>query len=84
MKDAKKISICFSLPHKSGTLYGMLGHFIENDLNMTSIESSPRKGSSWEYNFFITFDGNLSEENTKKALSAIEKDSLDYKLLGNY
>ncbi len=84
LEDAKKITICFSLPHKSGTLYGMLGHFIENDLNMTSIESSPRKDSSWEYNFFITFDGNLSEENTKKGLEAIKKDSLDYKLLGNY
>ena len=30
--DADKISICFELPHESGTLYNILAHFIYNDL----------------------------------------------------
>ena len=38
-KDANKVSICFEIPHKSGSLYHMLSHFIYNNLNMTKIES---------------------------------------------
>ena len=32
LKDASKISIRFELPHRSGSLYGILSHFIYNDL----------------------------------------------------
>lgn len=83
-KDAKKITICFSLPHQSGTLYNILGHFIYNHLNMTSIESSPLKDSPWEYNFFVSFEGNLKEEGVKSAIAAIRKEALSFKILGNY
>ncbi|MBP5732279.1 MAG: chorismate mutase, partial [Lachnospiraceae bacterium] len=31
LKDAKKISICFEVPHESGSLYHVLSHFIYND-----------------------------------------------------
>ncbi len=83
-KDAKKISISFALPHKSGSLYNILGHFIHNDINMTSIESSPLKDCPWEYKFFITFEGNLSEESVQKAIAAIKEDSLAFRILGSY
>lgn len=83
-KDAKKLTICFSLPHKSGTLYNVLGHFIHNDINMTGIESSPLENSPWEYKFFITFEGNLKQENVRRALDLIQRDTLSFKLLGNY
>ena len=29
-KNAKKMSICFEVPHESGSLYHMLSHFIYN------------------------------------------------------
>lgn len=84
LKNAKKITICFSLPHKSGTLYNILGHFIHNDINMTGIESSPLEDSPWEYKFFISFEGNLKEANVRQALNLIQRDTLYFKLLGNY
>ena len=37
LKNAGKISICFEIPHESGSLYHMLSHFIFNDLNMNKI-----------------------------------------------
>lgn len=83
-KEAKKITISFSLPHKSGTLYNILGHFIYYNLNMTSIESSPMANSPWEYNFFISFEGNLMEEGVRSAIAAIRKEALSFKILGNY
>ncbi|MBR0085913.1 MAG: chorismate mutase, partial [Lachnospiraceae bacterium] len=32
-KDADKVSICFELPHETGTLYNVLAHFIFNRIN---------------------------------------------------
>ena len=83
-KDADSISISFSLPHESGSLYNSLGHFIFNDLNMTSIESEPLPEGQWEYRFFITFDGNLGDASVQNALTGIRSESTDFKLLGNY
>lgn len=83
-KDADSISISFSLPHESGSLYNSLGHFIFNDLNMTSIESEPLPERQWEYRFFITFDGNLGDASVQNALTGIRSESTDFKLLGNY
>ncbi|MCD7812441.1 MAG: bifunctional chorismate mutase/prephenate dehydratase, partial [Lachnospiraceae bacterium] len=60
-RDAKKISICFEVPHHSGSLYHILSHFIYNNLNMTKIESRPIPGQNWEYRFFVDFDGNLTD-----------------------
>lgn len=84
VKFAKNVSIRFSLPDESGTLYSILGHINMNEINMTSIESRPLKGRKWEYSFFITLDGNLSDVNTINALKGIYKDSGDFKLIGTY
>lgn len=84
LKDAKKVSICFELPHESGSLYHMLSHFIYNNLNMTKIESRPIEGRTWEYRFFIDFDGNLSDSGVKNALRGLREEAQNLKILGNY
>ena len=83
-KDAKKVSICFEVPHESGSLYHMLSHFIYNNLNMTKIESRPLEGRNWEYRFFIDFEGNLSDSAVKNALRGLRDEARNMKILGNY
>ena len=83
-KDASKISICFELPHESGSLYHMLSHFIYNNLNMTKIESRPIEDRTWEYRFFIDFDGNLADSAVKNALRGLRDEARNMKILGNY
>ena len=83
-KDAKKVSICFEIPHESGSLYHMLSHFIYNNLNMTKIESRPIEGRNWEYRFFIDFDGNLADSVVKNALRGLRDEARNMKILGNY
>ncbi|MCR5784103.1 MAG: prephenate dehydratase [Eubacterium sp.] len=83
-KDAKKISICFRLPHESGALYRLMSHFIYNGVNMNKIESRPMQGVSWEYEFFVDFDGNLEDEGVKNALRGIREEAINLKILGNY
>lgn len=84
VKNAQKISICFELPHESGTLYNMLSHIIYNGLNMTKIESRPIPGKTWEYRFFVDFEGNLKNSAVKNALRGIEAEANRMRVLGNY
>ena len=84
VKGAKKITICFELPHSSGTLYNILSNFIYNDVNMTHIESRPILGRNWEYRFFIDFEGNLNDASVRSALRGIRQEAIHMKILGNY
>lgn len=83
-KDARKISICFEVPHRSGSLYHMLSHFIYNNLNMTKIESRPIEDRNWEYRFFVDFEGNLADSAVKNALRGLRDEARNMKILGNY
>lgn len=84
MENANKISICFEVPHESGSLYHMLSHFIYNNLNMNRIESRPIEDRSWEYRFFIDFEGNLSDSAVKNALRGLRAEARNMRILGNY
>ena len=83
-KKANKVSICFEVPHVSGSLYNILSHFIYNDLNMNKIESRPIPEKQWEYHFFVDFDGNLNDSAVKNALRGIKEETTNFKILGNY
>ena len=83
-RDAKKVSICFEVPHESGSLYHMLSHFIYNNLNMTKIESRPIEDRNWEYRFFVDFEGNLADSAVKNALRGLRDEARNMKILGNY
>lgn len=84
LQDANKVSICFELPHESGSLYNMLSHMIFNNLNMTKIESRPISGHPWEYRFFVEFEGNLQQPGVKNALQGIGMEATSLRILGNF
>jgi len=84
VKNAGKISICFEVPHISGSLYHILSHFLYNRLNMTHIESRPIAGRNWEYRFFLDFEGNLAEAAVQNALTGIQAEANSLMVLGNY
>lgn len=83
-KKASKISICFEIPHESGSLYHMLSHFIYNGVNMTNIQSRPIKGRNWEYRFFIDFEGTFTDTAVLNALRGLEEETISMKILGTY
>lgn len=83
-RNANKISICFEVPHVSGSLYNILSHFIYNNLSMSKIESRPSHGRNWEYRFFVDFEGNLGDSAVKNALRGIREEAKNMKILGNY
>ncbi len=83
-RDAGKISLCLEVPHQSGSLYRILSHFIYNNLSMCKIESRPIEDRTWEYRFFIDFEGNLADGAVKNALRGLREEARMLKILGNY
>lgn len=84
LKGADKISICFEIEHRSGSLYHLLSHFIYNNLNMTKIESRPIENRTWEYRFFVDFEGNIADASVKNAIRGLRDEARNLKILGNY
>ena len=84
VKDSNKVSICFEIPHESGTLADILSHFKFNGLNMTKIECRPIPGRTWEYRFVIEFEGNLNDDGVRNALNGIFEEAVKVKILGNF
>ena len=83
-KECNKITVVFSLDDKAGTLYNLLRHFAENNINMIKIESRPSKNEPWQYLLYVDFDGNIENEDVKKAIKLIEEKSEYFKLIGCY
>ena len=83
-KTAGKVSVAFEIAHKSGSLYNILGNFIFNNVNMTMIESRPIPEKSFEYRFFVDFEGNLSDAGVRNALTGLAAEASVMRILGNY
>lgn len=83
-EDANKISLCFSLPHRPGTLNGVLQRFAMRGLNMTKIESRPIHGKNFEYVFYLDFSGNIHEKETLDLICSLHDELPGFSFLGNY
>ncbi|MBO5486638.1 MAG: prephenate dehydratase [Eubacterium sp.] len=83
-KKSNKLALCIELPHRSGTLYRILSHFLYNDLNMTQIESRPIPGKNWEYRFFVDVEGNLDDAAVQNALRGVKEEAAFMRVLGNF
>jgi chorismate mutase/prephenate dehydratase len=83
-KNAEKISLCFELPHRYGTLYNVLGNLVFNHVNMLMILSRPIAGRNWEYRFFVDIEGNLQDTAVQNAIKSIEAEASNLRIFGNY
>lgn len=82
--NANKISLCFSLPHVTGSLYSLLCRFNSLGLNLTKIESRPRKGKEFEYLFYLDFSGNVHSKDVTELISQLSAEMPEFSFLGNY
>ena len=79
-----KTSLVVSVRNESGALYRVLGHFRDHGINITKMVSRPKEAGSWEYNFFIDFDGHYQNSNIQEVISEIKQQTSFLKLLGSY
>lgn len=79
-----KTSIIFSIKHEQDALFRIMEKFHEYGINLTKIESRPKKDTTWEYNFFVDFEGATDNSKVVEMLDKIKKNSLFLKVLGSY
>ncbi len=84
LSDSINVSICFTTQHKVGALYDVMGIIDRNELNMTSIESRPSLKHKWEYWFYVTFEGKLTDRNVINALRQLKANTDEMIILGTY
>lgn len=82
-ETVNKASLCFALPHKTGSLSKVLSIIAFYEINLTKIESSPIMGELWRYHFYadVMFD---DCDRYRQCLTAIEPLTVDLKILGEY
>ena len=78
-----KASMCFTLPHKPGSLTHVLTILSFYDMNLTRIQSLPIPGQEWQYFFYVDIKFNDYERYTQ-ALSAVKPLMTDLNILGEY
>jgi len=79
-----KTSIIFSIKHEPGALHHIIQKISEYEINLTKIESRPKKSTNWEYNFFVDFEGYENNSKVKEMLSKIKEKTTFLKILGSY
>ncbi|HRE47817.1 MAG TPA: prephenate dehydratase [Aggregatilineales bacterium] len=79
-----KTSVVFALQDAPGALYGALGEFASRGINLTKIESKPRRNKPWQYYFYLDFDGRVDDPLCDTALMGLLKRTAILKLLGSY
>ena len=78
-----KAVLCFTLPHKPGSLAQILTILSFYDMNLTRIQSLPIPGREWQYFFYADIKFSSYERYTQ-ALTAVRPLIEDLQILGEY
>jgi len=82
--ECSKTSLIFATRHRPSALYDCLGEFATRGINLTKIESRPRRNRPWEPVFFLDFEGHWQDEPCKEALIRLVQKASFVKMLGSY
>lgn len=82
--DPSKTSIILTTRHVPGALHAVLSELAQRNINMTKIESRPRRNRPWHYLFYVDFEGHEEDEPVREALLGILRHASFLKVLGSY
>lgn len=82
--DYNKTSLVFATRNQPAALYDCLGEFAQHGLNLTKIESRPRRNRPWEPIFHVDFEGHWQDANVQAALTSLLQKASFVKMLGSY
>lgn len=81
---AAKTSIIMTVRHEEGALLSALNIIHRHHINLTKLESRPRPGHPFEYFFYVDFEGNIDDLNTKSMLEELRTATREIRILGSY
>ncbi|MFC1678873.1 prephenate dehydratase [Elusimicrobiota bacterium] len=79
-----KTSLVMAVAHHEGALLRALDVFHRNKINLTKLESRPRRGASFQYMFYLDFQGNVTTPQVDRALTDLKPRTTYLKVLGSY
>ncbi|MBM4464918.1 MAG: prephenate dehydratase [Chloroflexi bacterium] len=82
--ERNKTSLVFSTRHVPGALYACLEEFAKLGINLTKLESRPRRTKPWHYVFYLDFEGHWQDPKCEKALLGLLRKASFVKVLGSY
>lgn len=82
--ERSKTSLVFAVPNTPGSLYNALGEFATRCVNLTKLESRPRRNRPWQYVFYVDLDGHWQEPHISEAVVGLLNRAAFVKLLGSY
>ncbi|MHA2288223.1 MAG: prephenate dehydratase [Promethearchaeota archaeon] len=82
--EKMKTSIVFITKHVPGALYWVLKIFSDANINLSKIESRPRRKGKWEYIFFMEFEADKNDPEAAKALKQMKANVIWQKILGTF
>lgn len=81
---ANKTSIAFVAKNVPGSLHACLAEFASRGINLTKLESRPRRARPWEYVFFADLDGSTQDPNVRAAIGSLATVAGSTKVLGSF
>lgn len=79
-----KTTLVFAVPNTPGSLFNALGEFANRNVNLTKLESRPRRGRPWQYVFYVDLDGHWQDAPISAAIVSLLNRAAFVKLLGSY
>lgn len=82
--EFNKTSLVFATRNRPAALYECIGEFATRGLNLTKIESRPRRNRPWEPQFYLDFEGHWQDTVVQEALARLLQRASFVKMLGSY
>jgi prephenate dehydratase len=79
-----KTSLVMAVHDRPGSLLASLRPFAEHDINMTKLESRPRRGAPFEYVFYLDVERAEDDDGLRAALDEVRLHTSMLKTLGSY
>ncbi len=79
-----KTTIVYVVKDIPGALYRVLEIFAKANINLSKIESRPRRKGRWEYIFYMDFEGDKDDPKIQDVFKKVEQNVIWYKILGSY
>ncbi len=82
--EANRISLCFTLPHESGSLSNILSVAADYRINLVNLQSLPLPQKPWEYRFYMDITGHVDSREIRSILCMLFNELEEIRFLGNY
>lgn len=79
-----RTTLCFTVPHQSGSLVDVLEHFRRHGINIHCLDSRPMRDTPWEYLFYVDVEGHEAVPPLADCLPQLRKSCSTLKILGSY